>query len=128
MRSEFAADTSSTTPGTEFNIVFSDNTCSYDGSVIWKSGSIDINGEVKDDQEYSLLFISVDEGKDFFDLAIVSGGHKPYWARYTAFDFGPEEYKTVQHTVGGERMYLMCVVEKGTTIPIGLFGPFETKP
>jgi ketosteroid isomerase-like protein len=126
--SEFATDPSSATPGSEFNITFSDFTCTYDGPAVWKSGVLDINGEVKDDQVYALIFVHVDEGKDFFDLAVASGGHVPYWARFTAFDFGPGEMKTVQHTVGGTRMYLMCLEEKMTSTPIGLFGPFEVKP
>ncbi len=115
-------------PASEISLTFSDLSCNYVGPTVWKSGSLDVNGEVKDDQVYTLIFVHVDEGKDHFDLAIASGGHVPYWARYTAFDFGPGETKTVQHTVGGTRMYLMCFADKMSTTPIGLFGPFEVKP
>jgi hypothetical protein len=125
---EPATDTSSVIPGSEFSIIFSDFACTYEGPAAWKSGTLNINGEVKDDQVYALVFVHVDEGKDFFDLAVASGGHVPYWAKYTLFDFGPAESNTVQHAVGGNLMYLMCFAEKMTTTPIGLFGPFEIRP
>ena len=118
----------STSPGSEFSITFSDFTCTYEGPAVWKSGELNIHGVVKDQQSYSLFFVHVDESKDYFDLAIVSGGHAPYWARYTGFDFGAGENKTVQHSVDGQRMYLLCFVEKVTTTPIGIFGPYQIQP
>jgi hypothetical protein len=124
-------DTSSETPGLEFSVMFSDLTCTYEGPAVLKSGKVDVKGEVNDQEMsygYALMIVTIDESRDFFDLAVVSGGDAPYWVRYTPYDFGPGERKTYEYTAGGMPLYLMCFAEKPTTNPIGLFGPIEVRP
>ncbi|HSG43711.1 MAG TPA: nuclear transport factor 2 family protein [Anaerolineales bacterium] len=128
LRPESAPGISSTTPGSEFDVIFSDNSCVYNGPAIWQAGYLDINVEVKDDaHKYALVFVYLQEGTDIFDIAVSHNVHDVVGARETSYEFAPKENTTIKHLVGGDRMFLMCFTVKPTHGPGGLFGPFEVR-
>jgi hypothetical protein len=44
------------------------------------------------------------------------------------YQFAPKENTTIQHLVGGDRMFLVCIsAEKATHGFVGMFGPFEVR-
>ena len=129
LRPEPAPGISSTTPGSEFDITFSDKSCVYNGPAIWEAGFLDINVEVKDDaHKYALVFVYLQEGTDIFDITVSSNVHDQPGARKTQYEFAPKENTTFQHLVGGDRMFLVCYsAEKATHGPAGMFGPFKVR-
>lgn len=127
LRPEPSPAISSTTPGSEFGVIFSDNSCVYNGPAIWKAGFLDIDVEVKDDYKYALVFVYLQEGTDIFDIAVANNVFDLAGARKTEYDFAPKENTTIQHLVGGTRMFLLCYSEKATDGPVGMFGPFEVR-
>ena len=131
LRPEPALGISTATPGSEFGVIFSDNSCVYNGPAIWEAGFLDINVEVKDDaREYVLVFVYLQEGTDIFDIAVSSTGnvHNLPGARETYYEFSPKENTTIKHLVGGDRMFLVCLsAEKATHGFVGMFGPFEVR-
>jgi len=128
LRPEPVPGISSTTSGSEFDVIFSDISCEYNGPAVWESGFLDINVEVKDDHEYALVFVYLQEGTDIFDIAVASNVHDLVGARKTQYEFSPGESATVQHLVGGNRMFLLCYTNKATDGPVGMFGPFKVIP
>ena len=125
LRPEPAPGISSTTSGSEFDVIFLDNSCVYNGPAIWKAGFLDINVEVIDDYKYALVFVYLQEGTDIFDIAVANNVFDLAGARKSEYDFAPKENTIIQHLVGGNRMFLLCYSEKATDGPVGMFGPFE---
>ncbi len=126
------ADQAAVTPASEVTIVFSDYNCALDGSAVWQAGEFTFNLEDRDPEElrYGLAIIVVDEGKDFFDLAIATGADRPAWVRYANIsEFGDAwTSKTVPHSmVEGPPRYLMCLVDK-VGEPVWLLGPIVVRP
>ena len=127
LRSKPGPGISSTTPGSEFNIVFSDLSCTYDGPAVWKSGFLNVGVEVKDDHEYALVFVYLKKDNDIFDIAVSGNVHTLPEARKSQYEFFPGDSTTIQHLVGGDRMFLLCFTKKATEGPVGMFGPFEVR-
>lgn len=118
------------TAGSDFNVIFSDFECTYEGPPAWKNGMANFGIEIKDHKEYKYgyVIINLEKGYDIFDLAVATEGGKPSWVRYgSIFDLEYSENATTTYLVGGITKYLMCYSNKEEHI-IGLLGPFPVIP
>lgn len=116
--------------GSDFNVVFSDFECTFEGPSVWKYGKANFGIEVKDhsDYQHGYVIINLDQGYDYFDLAVATDSGKPSWVRYAdIFDLRQREKETTTYTVAGINKYLMCFSNKEEHI-IGLLGPFPVVP
>jgi len=112
LRTEPGPGISSINPGAEFDITFSDLSCTYNGPAFWKSGFLNVNVEVKDDHEYALVFVYIKKVYDIFDIAVSGNVHTLPEARKSQYEFVPGDRMTIQHLVGGDRMFLLCFTKK----------------
>ena len=128
-----SADTAKRTEGaagSDFNVIFSDFECIYEGPPAWKYGKANFGIEIKDHKEnkYGYVIINLEKGYDIFDLAVATYGGKPSWVRYgSIFDLEYSENATTTYLVAGITKYLMCFSNKEEHI-IGLLGPFPVIP
>ena len=70
MPPEPTAAPSTDTPVSEINVIISDDTCSYEGTLVLKAGEIKVNVDAtgEDKKAYGLTFFTLDPGKDIVDL------------------------------------------------------------
>ncbi len=84
MPPEPTAVPSTDTPVSEINVIISDDTCSYEGSMVLKAGEVKVNVDAtsEDKKTYGLTFFTLDPGKDIVDLmATTSMPAPPSWSK-----------------------------------------------
>lgn len=130
MPPEPTAVPSTDTPVSEINVIISDDTCSYEGSMVLQAGPIKVNVDAKaeDKKAYGLTFFSLDSGKDIVDLMTTTPlPSPPAWSKMlTLWEVGPGTSNS--HTFGADEgpLYLVCW-SKPPDLAVGNVGPFEVK-
>jgi ketosteroid isomerase-like protein len=130
MPPEPTAVPSTDTPVSEINVVISEDTCSYEGTLVLKAGEIKVNVDVKSENKatYGLTFFSLEPGKDIVDLmATTPLPSPPSWSNMlTLWEVSPGASKT--YTFGADEgpLYLVCW-SKLPDLAVGNAGPFEVK-
>lgn len=121
---------STDTPVSEINVVISDGTCNYDGTLVLKAGEIKVNVDAKGENKktYGLTFFSLDPGKDIVDLmATTPLPSPPSWSNMlTLWEIGSGTSKTYTFGADEGSLYLVCW-SKPPDLAIGNIGPFEVK-
>ena len=129
MPPEPTAAPSTDTPVSEINVIISDDTCSYEGSMVLQAGPIKVNVDAtgEDKKTYGLTFFTLDASKDIIDLmASTPLPYPPSWAKMlTLWEISPGTSKT--NTLGVEEgpLYLVCW-SKPPDLAVGNIGPFTT--
>jgi hypothetical protein len=130
MPPEPTAAPSTDTPVSEINVIISEDTCSYEGSMILQAGAIKVNvdGTGEDKKAYGLTFFTLDAGKDIVDLmAGTPLPSPPSWSKMlTLWEVGPGTSETNTLTVAEGPLYLVCW-SKPPDLAVGNVGPFEVK-
>jgi ketosteroid isomerase-like protein len=130
MPPEPTAVPSTDTPVSEINIIISDDTCSYDGSMVLQTGEIKVNVDAtgEDKKTSGLTFFTLDPGKDLVDLMAMTSLPAPSsWSdMLTVWEVSPGASKTF--TLGADEgpLYLVCW-SKPPELAVGNVGPFEVK-
>jgi ketosteroid isomerase-like protein len=129
MPPEPTAVPSTDTPVSEINVTISENTCSYEGSMVLQTGPIKVNVDAtSEDKKISgLTFFTLDPGKDLVDLmAATPLPYPPSWAKMlTLWEMSPGTSETNTLTVAEGPLYLVCW-SKTPDLAIGNIGPFTT--
>ncbi|MBI5954894.1 MAG: nuclear transport factor 2 family protein [Chloroflexi bacterium] len=130
MPPEPTAAPSTDTPVSEINVIISDDTCSYDGTLVLKAGEVKVNVDAtgEDKKAYGLTFFSLDPGKDIVDLmATTPLPSPPSWSKMlTLWEMSPGTSETNTLTAAEGPLYLVCW-SKPPDLAIGNVGPFEVK-
>jgi ketosteroid isomerase-like protein len=130
MPPEPTAAPSTDTPVSEINVIISEDTCSYEGSMILQAGAIKVNVDAtgEDKKAYGLTFFTLDAGKDIVDLmAGTPLPSPPSWAKMlTLWEMSPGTSETNTLTVAEGPLYLVCW-SKPPDLAVGNVGPFEVK-
>lgn len=130
MPPEPTAIPSTDTPVSEIDVIISEDTCSYKGTLTLKTGEIKVNVDAKaeDKATYGLTFFSLDPGKDLTDLmAATPLSTPPSWSNMlTLWEVSPGASKTYTFTAQEGPLYLVCW-SKPPDLAVGNVGPFEVK-
>jgi hypothetical protein len=127
---EPTAAPSTDTSVSEINVIISDDTCSYDGTLVLKAGAVTVNVDAtgEDKKAYGLSFFTLDSGKDLVDL--MSGTplpSPPAWSNMlTLWEVGSGATKTFTFGADEGPLYLVCW-SKPPDLAVGNVGPFEVK-
>jgi len=121
---------STDTPVSEINVIISEDTCSYEGSLVLKAGLVTVNVDAtgEDEKAYGLTFFTLDPGKDLVDLmATTPLPSPPSWSKMlTLWEIGPGTSKTSTFEADEGPLYLVCW-SKPPDLAVGNVGPFEVK-
>ncbi len=124
------ATTQAPAPVSELTVTIADGACSIEEPVILKAGDVQLTVIVKDENRegYAVVFLTLDEGKDFMDLMAASTGYPPTWAHPLHYEeIGPASFKTYTITTDeGRPLYGICF-SKPPDHPIGNLGPIEVR-
>ena len=130
MPPEPTAVPSTDTPVSEINIIISNDTCNYDGTMVLKAGEIKVNMDAtgEDKKAYGLTFFTLDPGKDIVDLmATTPLPSPPSWSNMlTLWEVGSGTSKTFTFVADDGPLYLVCW-SKPPDLAVGIVGPFEVK-
>jgi ketosteroid isomerase-like protein len=130
MPPEPTAVPSTDTPISEINVIISDDTCSYEGSMVLQAGEIKVHVDAtgEDKKTSGLTFFTLDPGKDILDLmATTPLPSPPSWSdMLTLWEMRPGTSQTNTLTVEKGPLYLVCW-SKPPDLAVGNVGPFEVK-
>ncbi len=122
------ATTQAPAPVSEMTVTIADGTCSIAEPVVLKAGFVQLTVNVKDQNRegYAVVFLTLDEGKDFMDLMAASTGKPPAWSHALHYEeVGPASSRTYTLTASeGRPLYGICF-SKPPDHPIGNLGPLE---
>ncbi|OIO92747.1 MAG: hypothetical protein AUK03_09335 [Anaerolineae bacterium CG2_30_64_16] len=109
-------------------VTITDGTCSIEEPVALKAGDVQVTVNVKDENRegYAVVFLTLDEGKDFMDLmASTATASPPEWSDLRHYEeVGPGAASTYTIQTNAGPLYGICF-SKPPDHPIGNLGPIE---
>ncbi len=113
-------------PVSELTVTIADGTCSMAEPVVLRDGEVQLTVDVQDDNRkgYAVVFLTLNEGKDFTDLMAASTGSPPSWAfvqHYEEVDPASAKTYTIRASAG-RPLYGICF-SRPPDQPIGNLGP-----
>lgn len=118
-------------PVSELTVTIADGTCRIAEPVVVQAGEVQLTVDVHDENRegYAVVFLTLDEGKDFMDLMAASTGYPPAWAyalHYEEVDPASSKTYTIRASAG-RPLYGICF-SKPPDHPIGNIGPLAVSP
>ena len=113
-------------PVSELTVTIADGACSIEQPVALKAGGVQLTVDVQDENRdgYAVVFLTLNEGKDFTDLMAASTGSPPSWAfvqHYEEVDPASAKTYTIRASAG-RPLYGICF-SRPPDQPIGNLGP-----